>query len=110
MSFLKKSAVIYSSIAQVQWQLPCQNSSVQNIKEARETAIQMLHTLGSDTLVMGYNTEISAVYQRIPDRSGYRNQWSQNLDDKTHLKEIKYFAGNLRMFCATLFERDSPLM
>lgn len=82
MSFLKKSAVIYSSIAQVQWQLPCQNSSVQNIKEARETAIQMLHTLGSDTLVMGYNIEISAVYQRIPDRSGYRNQWSQNLDDK----------------------------
>lgn len=61
MSFLKKSAVIYSSIAQVQWQLPCQNSSVQNVKEARETAIQMLHTLGSD-ISDGDYTEISAVH------------------------------------------------
>lgn len=65
MSFLKKkSAVIYSSIAQVQWQLPCQNSSVQNIKEARETAIQINATYAgsSDASVMGRYTQTSVLF------------------------------------------------
>lgn len=81
---------------------------MQNIKEARELQYKC-YIRWVLTLVMGSYTEISAVHERIPDRSGYRNQWSQNLDNKTHLKEIKYFAGNL-MLCARLFERDSPMI
>lgn len=53
-------------------------------KEAREIAIQMLHTLGPRKQVSDGSVyrQISAIYKWVPDEFGYSNQWSQNLDRK----------------------------
>lgn len=82
-------------------------------KEAREIAIQMLHTLGpreqgGDGSVY---TQISAIYTRVPDEFGYSNSSSQNLDRKPSIQEsffelkfqrkvFKLWSRRLRMLLA----------
>lgn len=81
MSFLKKICSYLQQYCTIKWQLPCQNSSVQNTSEPGKLQykcyIRWVQEHVSDESVY---TQISALYTGVPDEFGYSNEWSQDLD------------------------------